>query len=76
LDLLGRVQRKLYNYGQYFFFLIPINIYLFAILRIHARVSTVEPQTRQAIPFNAFMDAVEEYEVDSETDDEGDQMNA
>jgi hypothetical protein len=36
----------------------------------------VEPQTRQAIPSEAFIDVVEEYEADSETDDEGDQMNA
>jgi cation transport regulator ChaB len=39
-------------------------------------VSTVEPQTHQAIPFEAFVDAVEKYVADSETDDEGDQMNA
>ena len=44
-------------------------IYLFAILRLHAGVSTVEPQTHQAIPFEAFVDAVEDYEADSETDD-------
>ena len=60
-----------------FFFLIFFYIYSFAsILRLHAGVSTVEPQTRQAIPFEAFVDAVEEYEADSETDDEGDQLNA
>jgi hypothetical protein len=58
------------------FFAHHISIYLFAILSLHAGVSTVEPQTRQAIPFEAFVDAVEEYEADSETDDEGDQMNA
>ena len=55
---------------------IYIYIYLFAILRLHAGVSTVEPQTRQAIPFDAFIDAVDDYEAESQTDDEGDQMNA
>ena len=57
-------------------FSLHIFIYLFAILRLHAGVSTVEPQTRQAIPFDAFIDAVDDYEADSQTDDEGDQMNA
>jgi hypothetical protein len=58
------------------FFSLHIYIYdLFAILRLHASVSTVERQTHQAIPFEAFIDAVEEYQADSETDDEGDQMN-
>jgi hypothetical protein len=51
-------------------------IYLFAIGRLHAGVSTCEPQTPQAIPFEAFVDAVEDYEADSETDDEGSQRNA
>jgi hypothetical protein len=59
-----------------FFFSLHISIYLFAIPRLHAGVSTVEPQTGQAIPFEAFVDAVEEYEADSETDDEGDQIIA
>jgi hypothetical protein len=38
----------------------------------------MDPQPRAAIPFSAFADAVEEYEVDSETDDEGEmtRMNA
>jgi hypothetical protein len=58
------------------FFSLHLHIFLFIIIRLHAGVSTVEPQTRQAIPFSAFIDAVEDYEADSETDDEGDMMNA
>jgi hypothetical protein len=50
-------------------------LYSFSI-RLHAGVSTIEPQIRQAIPFSAFVDAVEDYEADTETDDEGDMMNA
>ena len=52
-------------------------MYMYSLsIRLHAGVSTIEPQIRQAIPFLAFVDAVEDYEVDSETDDEGDMMNA
>ena len=36
----------------------------------------VEPQTRHAIPLQDFIEAVDDYEADSETDDEGDQLNA
>ena len=36
----------------------------------------MEPQRPQAISFSAFVDAVEEYEKDTETDDEGDMMEA
>jgi hypothetical protein len=57
-----------------FFFLLFVSMLI--ILRLHAGVSTIEPQPRAAIPFSAFADAVEEYEADSETDDEGDGMNA
>ena len=53
-----------------------LHIYIFAILRLHAGVSMVEPQTHQAIPFGAFIDEVDDYEADSQTDDEEDQMNA
>ena len=41
-----------------------------------AGVSTIDPVARAAIPFSAFADAVEDYEADSMTDDEGDMMNA
>ena len=47
--------------------------------RLNARVSTIEPQRRQAIPSSAFADAVEEYQGDSQrtqTDDEGDMIEA
>jgi hypothetical protein len=43
---------------------------------ISTSVSTVDRQPRAAIPFSAFADAVEEYEADTGTDDEGDVMNA
>ena len=44
---------------------------------LHAGVSTIEPRLRPAaIPVSAFEDAVVEYKADSETDDEGDMMNA
>lgn len=36
----------------------------------------MEPVSQQAIPFSAFEDAVEEYNADSETDDEGDMREA
>jgi hypothetical protein len=32
----------------------------------------MEPETRHAISFSAFVDAVEEYKADSVTDSEGD----
>ena len=52
-------------------------MYIYSLsIRLHAGVSTIEPQIWQAIPFSAFIDAVEDYEADSETDDEGDMMNA
>ena len=52
-------------------------MYIYSLsIRLHAGVSTIEPQIWQAIPFSAFVDAVEDYEADSETDDEGDMMNA
>jgi hypothetical protein len=38
---------------------------------LHAGVSTIEPEIRQAIPRSAFVEAVEEYEKDDETEDEG-----
>ena len=41
-----------------------------------AGVSTIDPVSCAAIPFMAFADAIEEYEADSGTDDEGDIMNA
>ena len=44
--------------------------------RLHVKVSTIDPQARAAILFSAFTDAVEEYKVESGTDDEGDMMNA
>ena len=51
-------------------------MYIYSLsIRLHAGVSTIEPQIRQAIPCSAFVDAVEDYEADSETDDEGDMMN-
>ena len=59
-----------------FFFSVCLHVYIFISIRLHARVSTIEPQIRQAIPFSAFVDAVEDYEADTETDDEGDMMNA
>ena len=34
------------------------------------------PENRQAIPFSAFVDAVEEYNADSATDSEGDMRTA
>ena len=37
-----------------------------------AGVSTIDPVSCAAIPFMAFADAIEEYEADSGTDDEGD----
>jgi hypothetical protein len=74
LDLLGRLQRKLYNYGRLVFLNIFLRLILYlidTILRLHAGVSTLEAETRHAIPFSAFVDAVEEYQADSATDDEG-----
>jgi hypothetical protein len=59
-----------------FFFSYQFYIYLFTFLRLHAGVSTTERQTCQAIPFEAFVDAVDDYEADSETDDEGSQRIA
>ena len=44
------------------------------VLRLHAGVSTIDPQPWAAIPFSAFTDAIEEYEADSETDDKGDMV--
>jgi hypothetical protein len=49
---------------------------LIVIGSLHAGVSTTEPQARAAIPFSAFAAAVEEYEADTGTDDEGEMMNA
>ena len=43
---------------------------------LHAGVSTIEPVSRHAISFSAFVDAVEEYIADSETDDEGSMRDA
>jgi hypothetical protein len=79
LDLLGRLQRKLYNYGRWVFFWWSsfFDLYLInAILSLHAGVSTTEHKKRQAISSAAFVDAVKEYEEDSETDDEGDMREA
>jgi hypothetical protein len=38
---------------------------------LHAGVSTYECGIQQAIPQSAFMDAVNDYVVNSETDDDG-----
>ena len=46
------------------------------ILSLHAGVSTIEPVSQHAIPFSAFIDVVEEYIEDSETDDEGSMREA
>ena len=59
-----------------FFFVLIVYILINAFQSLHAGVSTMEPQQRQAISFSAFVDAVEEYERDSETDDEGDMIEA
>ena len=46
-------------------------------LSLHAGVSTMEPQLRQAaIPFSAFAEAVDDYKADDTTDSEGDMRNA
>ena len=46
-------------------------------IRLHAGVSTFEPQQcLAAIPTSAFADAVQDYKADSETDDEGDMITA
>ena len=44
---------------------------------LHAGAPTIEPHLHLvAIPVSAFEDAVVEYKAESETDDEGDMMNA
>jgi hypothetical protein len=45
-------------------------LFLFDI-SLHAGVSTAEFRSRQAIPHSAFVDAVNDYQEDDETDDEG-----
>ena len=57
-----------------FFFLFFVSMLI--VLRLHAGVSTIDPQPWAAIPFSAFTDAIEEYEADSETDNKGDMVKA
>jgi hypothetical protein len=45
-------------------------------ISLHAGVSTNEVKIRQAIPQSAFVDAVKDYEENSETDDEGCMIDA
>lgn len=43
---------------------------------LHAGVSTTEGWIHQAIPHSAFVDAVNDYVANSETDDEGSMVEA
>ena len=43
---------------------------------LHAGVSTFDGGIRQAIPQSAFADAVDDYVGNSETDDDGDMLDA
>ena len=62
--------------GKFFFSSYCLCLSNLFIGRLHAGISTIDPQARAAIPFSAFADAIEEYEAESGTDDEGDMMNA
>ena len=44
--------------------------------RLHAGVSTTESQICQAIPQSAFVDAVNDYVANSETEDDGSGIEA
>src|ERR1700679_343539 len=61
--------------GESFIFKRSGNLILFKI-SLHAGLSTTEVKYRQGIPHSAFVDAVNEYEADSETDDEGSMLDA
>ena len=43
---------------------------------LHAGVSTTVAEIHQAIPKSAFVDAVNDYVANSETDEEGDMIEA
>lgn len=58
-----------FRYDSGHFFSVVSNV---SFARLHAGISTIEPVNTKAIPFSAFVDAVEEYAVDDETDSEGD----
>ena len=46
-------------------------MFSFYIISLHAGVSGTEFRSNQAIPHSAFVDAVNDYVADSETDEEG-----
>ena len=57
--------------GKFLLFYEILYLNVATISRLHTGVLTIEPEIRQAIPQSAFVDAVEEYEKDEETEDEG-----
>jgi hypothetical protein len=69
------LQLKLYNYGWYVFNFLNANLISFK-GSIHGGVSTGQVMVRQAIPESLFAEAIDDYIENSETDDDGDRMEA
>jgi hypothetical protein len=73
-DLLGRLQRRLFNYGWYVRSQLLYLIYLLIDLQTshHAGVAPNEFTKVPTVPVSAYTAALKEYEDDSSTDSEGD----
>ena len=76
-DLLGKLQRSLFNFGRYVLFVYLFQFSNWSFLRVHAGVPCSLTLTKNGpmLSQTAFEEALFEYEHDEETEEDGEELD-
>ena len=75
-DLLGKLQHSLFNFGRCIFLLLVISLWIHSFfLRVHAGVLSTVSQNETMLCQEDFLAAMKDYENDSETEEEGEEID-
>ena len=74
-DLLGKLQRSLFNFGRYVLYLFLFQFTKWGFYRVHAGVPSTLTKNGPMLSEAAFADALKEYEDDDETEEDGEEVD-
>ena len=75
-DLLGKLQHSLFNFGRCVFLLLVIPLWIQSCSwRVHAGVPSTISQTETMLCQDDFIAAMKDYENDSETEEDGEDID-
>ena len=74
-DLLGKLQHSLFNFGRCVLLLLVISLWIHFFLRVHTGVPSTVSQNETMLCQEDFLAAMKDYENDSETEEDGEEID-